>query len=205
MIEPTMTAPRIIPASAGSTRPVRSAWSRWRDHPRVCGEHPGVGSMLPSPPGSSPRLRGTRPPEQRRRARDGIIPASAGSTRARARSTSTLGDHPRVCGEHSRIPIRPSLTLGSSPRLRGAPKRRGHRDRVRGIIPASAGSTRRSASSIPATRDHPRVCGEHSQPRCTALRSPGSSPRLRGARRVARLHGGPRGIIPASAGSTRRT
>ena len=73
-------ATRIIPASAGSTPrtgpPVASA----RDHPRVCGEHPGSTIVSTAFLGSSPRLRGARARLPKLLELPGIIPASAGST-----------------------------------------------------------------------------------------------------------------------------
>ena len=96
---------------------------------------------------------------------------------------------------------RPS-TLGSSPRMRGAHQAGHHRHRVKGIIPAYAGSTNCCKPVRLAYRDHPRVCGEHF-PRVEAIGDyKGSSPRMRGAHKP-HLHAeGVEGIIPAYAGST---
>ena len=70
------------------------------------------------------------------------------------------------------------------------------------IIPACAGSTLGRCSRNAASRDHPRVRGEHSRVQMQRITEPGSSPRARGALRVrVRLSRGP-GIIPACAGST---
>ena len=71
-----------------------------------------------------------------------------------------------------------------------------------GIIPAYAGNTshRRRIGCIP--RDHPRVCGEHSDSELYLSTSLGSSPRMRGTH-VGHDHvGAVRGIIPAYAGNT---
>ena len=71
-----------------------------------------------------------------------------------------------------------------------------------GIIPAYAGSTLWSVWKPSASRDHPRVCGEHS---CRVLSwwcVWGSSPRMRGAPRQFFQVGMRVGIIPAYAGST---
>ena len=131
----------IIPAYAGSTRR-RYRKPRWsRDHPRVCGEH-ALSVLLGCPlTGSSPRMRGA--------------PGRSCGVRIPQR------DHPRVCGEHLTIP-RPFFPLmGSSPRMRGAHQRVLYRHVGVGIIPAYAGSTRRSTVTQMIPRDHPRVCGEH--------------------------------------------
>ena len=73
-----------------------------------------------------------------------------------------------------------------------------------GIIPACAGSTRGTSSSPCATRDHPRMCGEHLAMYCSSVSSLGSSPHVRGAHIGTNVEYGPYGIIPACAGSTCR-
>ena len=54
-----------------------------------------------------------------------IIPADAGSTEQQANCSLCAMDHPRGCGEHMAMSLAVRLTLGSSPRMRGA-----HRDRL---------------------------------------------------------------------------
>ena len=73
-------SPRIIPADAGSTRPPRPTASRRKDHPRGCGEHPGVGNAVDVNWGSSPRMRGAPEKPLVIPVVSGIIPADAGST-----------------------------------------------------------------------------------------------------------------------------
>ena len=77
---PGLTAKRIIPAYAGSTRgSCRQEVPRW-DHPRIRGEHHLGASTCTSASGSSPHTRGA---PARRRYPAGlprIIPAYAGST-----------------------------------------------------------------------------------------------------------------------------
>ena len=70
----------IIPAYAGNTVSRLRLNLRFRDHPRVCGEHEAVVIEFPHLTGSSPRMRGT--PRHRSRALhgSGIIPAYAGNT-----------------------------------------------------------------------------------------------------------------------------
>ena len=91
---------------------------------------------------------------------------------------------------------------GSSPWMRGARTHRQRPERVRGIIPADAGSTLPLASRLNKDKDHPRGCGEHVTDCRTLRMGPGSSPRMRGA--LARNDIGPivGRIIPADAGST---
>ena len=71
----------------------------------------------------------------------GIIPADAGSTATGALCDLNIEDHPRGCGEHlgSMVPI--LVSMGSSPRMRGAPLILFMRPGLQRIIPADAGST----------------------------------------------------------------
>ena len=115
------------------------------------------------------------------------------------------------------------MAMGSSPLVRGAHESPCVHLQARGIIPARAGSTLRSARArksltgiIPARagstvasldpclgkEDHPRSCGEHLPAQVKLLSVMGSSPLVRGARipGLYRLRKGR--IIPARAGST---
>ena len=192
----------IIPAYAGSTSTVNHLNFRKGDHPRVCGEHTATGTAETESGGSSPRMRGARRIAHLMTWRSGIIPAYAGSTTVSSSSGSESRDHPRVCGEHRCKPSCAWRSLGSSPRMRGAPRSRERRAAFCGIIPAYAGSTSSTWRPTKPRRDHPRVCGEHRLFNRRYAVELGSSPRMRGA---PQLRKGPlrvRGIIPAYAGST---
>ena len=132
---------RIIPASAGSTRPTRLRRSRTSDHPRERGEHAHMAHIINDDAGSSPRARGA--PFRGLLGQSGarIIPASAGSTTQPGARAVAVTDHPRERGEHVLAKIDIGTGTGSSPRARGAPWSRIRPARRRGIIPASAGST----------------------------------------------------------------
>ena len=151
--------PGIIPAYAGNTTsraaPCPDAW----DHPRVCGEHTGVGAANVTAKGSSPRMRGTRKIAARYEKLTGIIPAYAGNTSNVRSSMVSTWDHPRVCGEHL------GCLVG---RVDGG-----------GIIPAYAGNTSGMRLAHSHWRDHPRVCGEHKIKNATAL-AKGDHPRVCG-------------------------
>ena len=82
-------------------------------------------------------------------------------SRGLASGFSCLGDHPRVCGEHSRVMKSRSNCGGSSPRMRGTPIACRILSAPAGIIPAYAGNTETDATTATSTADHPRVCGEH--------------------------------------------
>ena len=155
--------------------------------------------------GSSPHVRGARDERDGRLNQVGIIPACAGSTQASTGRRFPPGDHPRMCGEHATGSPGRRFWKGSSPHVRGARRPRQRHGRVGGIIPACAGSTACGAAPRPASRDHPRMCGEHHFPLNRSDVPRGSSPHVRGAplrEGGKRLEGG---IIPACAGSTRRT
>ena len=92
--------------------------------------------------------------------------------------------------------------VGSSPHVRGARGSCVVPERVGGIIPACAGSTRKSRASLVVPRDHPRMCGEHRVGLECVFLEEGSSPHVRGALLHLRVDARDRGIIPACAGST---
>ncbi|PLS27333.1 hypothetical protein CGZ88_0860 [Bifidobacterium anseris] len=100
------------------------------------------------------------------------------------------------------MPFNREYVMGSSPRLRGAPRTYRHRQRQVGIIPALAGSTSYRKLPVVSSRDHPRACGEHIDTRIRPKTITGSSPRLRGALGAFEQVVQRRGIIPALAGST---
>ena len=129
------------PRMRGASRFENQSLANARDHPRVCGEHQSLLSILSTLVGSTPRMRGAHELREQVRVHRGIIPAYAGSTKRRHGAQRQRQDHPRVCGEHSSSSGRFGIQTGSSPRMRGAQVRGGRYRRVQGIIPAHAGST----------------------------------------------------------------
>ena len=192
----------IIPAYAGNTTGVVVAVMVSGDHPRVCGEHFGTARGGGTHRGSSPRMRGTPRRASLQRFWTRIIPAYAGNTLPTRSVAATIGDHPRVCGEHPTFARPDELVLGSSPRMRGTLRGNGSGSGSYGIIPAYAGNTPVSVVKWRNYWDHPRVCGEH--PYCNRLSYPrgGSSPRMRGTRDFNYAVAPSQGIIPAYAGNT---
>ena len=192
----------IIPAYAGSTAgrdPPRRAMA---DHPRIRGEHAGLGAGNSRPQGSSPHTRGARNGRNRRAPGQRIIPAYAGSTRRVRGADRSWRDHPRIRGEHTDSLQPGDIVFGSSPHTRGARRTRPGRGGGTRIIPAYAGSTDPPRSSTTPNPDHPRIRGEHVAQIPGKIVKAGSSPHTRGARRRrARIRAAP-GIIPAYAGST---
>ena len=170
----------IIPAYAGNTFPVKLIEWPKRDHPRVCGEHVSAISLAVRLTGSSPRMRGTLRLRCCPLPSIGIIPAYAGNTSSLISRPPLTRDHPRVCGEHTRKPSSTATPPGSSPRMRGTRSGVVWMLVCDGIIPAYAGNTRTPLATVTSSRDHPRVCGEHSAVFYFPFGLQGSSPRMRG-------------------------
>ena len=161
-----------------------------------------VRSPLRMDSGSSPHVRGARGQGCPLSGIDGIIPACAGSTGGTTHHRQSTGDHPRMCGENEPSGHGHTHLLGSSPHVRGARGRRCGSGVRLGIIPACAGSTDCAQMACRMSRDHPRMCGEHSRACIMTPKPQGSSPHVRGALNRAAVDGSHRGIIPACAGST---
>ena len=147
-------------------------------------------------------MRGTLPLQSNPAKDGGIIPAYAGNTGAQHLSFPFDRDHPRVCGEHFTIRFVTTAVTGSSPRMRGTHHGVAVRGAELGIIPAYAGNTPCAIFPTCATKDHPRVCGEHLDLSTVASATQGSSPRMRGTHAQYRHDGNQFGIIPAYAGNT---
>ena len=172
----------IIPACAGSTPSETTSRWRYRDHPRMCGEHKIGVACIAGRMGSSPHVRGAHAAGDAHPYRGGIIPACAGSTLRKTIQQVNMRDHPRMCGEHVLGSRKPEAHEGSSPHVRGAPTQiHGHVVHI-GIIPACAGRT-------PSTKAGWNLVE-------------GSSPHVRGALKFNLDAKRELGIIPACAGST---
>ena len=171
------------PHVRGAPESPRTCEYQARDHPRMCGEHGGAIQCRSGDAGIIPACAGsTQLGAASKHAGKGSSPHVRGAPAGTAPSTSSTGDHPRMCGEHKAEWSQKGSGEGSSPHVRGARQSVGKLSVSHGIIPACAGSTLRHVEVPDAARDHPRMCGEHPRP---ARRPPQS-----------------RGIIPACAGST---
>ena len=95
---------RIIPAYAGSTQARSASPWRWRDHPRIRGEHMAAYRLDLMTHGSSPHTRGAPVGFVGDHALFRIIPAYAGSTFVVSSAARRSMDHPRIRGEHGEIP-----------------------------------------------------------------------------------------------------
>ena len=154
--------------------------------------------------GSSPHTRGARANNYGAFRRDRIIPAYAGSTDRGWQRKPASGDHPRIRGEHDLMAKWFGKIGGSSPHTRGAHADNLHCREASGIIPACAGSTAMPRSPGAASRDHPRIRGEHIKLTDESETVEGSSPHTRGAQGWMSGMMFSLRIIPAYAGSTRR-
>ena len=193
---------RIIPARAGQTCRRALFARRPADHPRACGANADRVENRFTEHGSSPRVRGKPAATRDQDTQTRIIPARAGQTWRRRPIRTRCPDHPRACGANRRPRHRRSNSSGSSPRVRGKPRRTQRARRARRIIPARAGQTYRMDTITGRQSDHPRACGAN-----PGLEGPrawyyGSSPRVRGKPMPVTNVDWETRIIPARAGQT---
>ena len=153
---------RIIPARAGFT-PGPCRWTpACPDHPRSRGVYRSATQCFLLSPGSSPLARGLHQRVPVRAGGPGIIPARAGFTTGRRRSSRPRTDHPRSRGVYSPDREYGEKAIGSSPLARGLLDdvlKVFVSDR---IIPARAGFTWSVPAEIVHMTDHPRSRGVYS-------------------------------------------
>ena len=150
--------------------------------------------------GSPPRVRGKAPFPPAAPWGPWITPACAGKRSQLQCKRPDTRDHPRVCGEKLVCYSLHVVFQGSPPRVRGKGDLQIGASSLSGITPACAGKSSARHWKRPATRDHPRVCGEKNMERIVALGIQGSPPRVRGkACLLSRFLVLP-GITPACAG-----
>ena len=152
--------------------------------------------------GSPPRMRGKGQPLYIVVSESGITPACAGKSPCPIVSSTTLQDHPRVCGEKFRAYAKIWNEWGSPPRMRGKAEDTRSAGRTAGITPACAGKRRPVPSPRSTRQDHPRVCGEKPPKGCGLNLILGSPPRVRGKAAAARAGLVAVGITPACAGKS---
>ena len=171
-------------------------------HPRMRGEHAMRSVSSWGTFGSSPHARGTLALRNQSSATPRFIPACAGNTHDDARTHRAFAVHPRMRGEHFKVPIARRVSAGSSPHARGtrSPDRNGqaaHR-----FIPACAGNTKPYPMAVACMPVHPRMRGEHQMPHAGDMQYAGSSPHARGTRHHKRQDRRAHRFIPACAGNT---
>ena len=132
----------------------------------------------------------------------GLIPAHAGKTIRKMLTLRVGTAHPRACGENALKTGKGLDTKGSSPRMRGKPRRLRTSRAGRGLIPAHAGKTPTTRATKSSNRAHPRACGENVVSVDYKQVNDGSSPRMRGKRQRFHGAGSISRLIPAHAGKT---
>ena len=157
---------------------------------------------IPAVGGSSPRGRGTLALLEHLVAAQRFIPAWAGNTESPVSVPLPPPVHPRVGGEHHPDGWLAEWDGGSSPRGRGTRTRSRIRSYGGRFIPAWAGNTPFSHSSMTRPAVHPRVGGEHAHVPALAAMVFGSSPRGRGTRKPPDAFGLRHRFIPVWAGNT---
>ena len=110
---------RNIPAYAGKTGILAVSPQGAPEHPRVCGENRIVREDWDACIGTSPRMRGKLLLQTRVVHLGRNIPAYAGKTQNGGGQPISVTEHPRVCGENSRMVSRTDSENGTSPRMRG--------------------------------------------------------------------------------------
>ena len=157
-------APGIIPACAGFTPGGHSSCHTRGDHPRMRGVYPAGARWCACARGSSPHARGLHGDDMRPLPEVGIIPACAGFTWPRRRARPWCGDHPRMRGVYNVEQDWIAFSRGSSPHARGLQPVDHVQESDLGIIPARAGFTTGTSSSLMVTTDHPRTRGAYGRP-----------------------------------------
>ena len=152
--------------------------------------------------GSSPLTRGTPSSLARINRVPRIIPAYAGNTLGWPSMTPRQRDHPRLRGEHTKLPKLTTSKRGSSPLTRGTRAPDTWTGLPSGIIPAYAGNTCQRPGRESPRSDHPRLRGEHLASAIQFISGLGSSPLTRGTRHLRAGDVVHDGIIPAYAGNT---
>ena len=175
--------PRLIPAHAGKTRPLRG--------------------LKPLKMGSSPLTRGKHMLPSWKGPEDRLIPAHAGKTSVASTLPGSKRAHPRSRGEN-RTPSRMRVyTSGSSPLTRGKLAAVNPTFATVRLIPAHAGKTGDAVTRQISRRAHPRSRGENEKERTVIKNREGSSPLTRGKPSRGLPHAPLVRLIPAHAGKTR--
>ena len=167
------------------------------------GENSVIVVSFRSGQGSSPRGRGKRRSVSFDLRTRGLIPAWAGKTATSTMRKRRLPAHPRVGGENSVVVAVFIVRSGSSPRGRGKHLSAMFDRSAGGLIPAWAGKTTATTSTVLRPRAHPRVGGENAGGAGEHLAGAGSSPRGRGKLNKTRPLQADQRLIPAWAGKTR--
>ena len=193
---------RLIPAHAGKTLPCDFSITRRVAHPRSRGENAVMNHPAAAALGSSPLTRGKHRAAASREIIPRLIPAHAGKTTTKKRSTPIKTAHPRSRGENFSQRRPGQRFRGSSPLTRGKLADAMDQTRGEGLIPAHAGKTSSPPLKSWKRRAHPRSRGENDALPVSETEAIGSSPLTRGKRSVREDERTMTGLIPAHAGKT---
>ena len=132
---------RITPAYAGKSCVRDFADTRYRDHPRLCGE-----KLIPIEfggieTGSPPPMRGKGRKQSKTMGVFRITPAYAGKRPVALNHIFKLEDHPRLCGEKFLSVSWKIFWTGSPPPMRGKVFDQINQKQLPGITPAYAGKS----------------------------------------------------------------
>ena len=180
---------RLIPAHAGKTSGRSEAPLQRATHPRSREENIDAWQLPERHVGSPPLARGK--PQQGRESSDcaRLIPAHAGKTSFRGRTSRLCPVHPRSRGENEFGWPLPDLTSGSSPLTRGKPRQYSVERWQERLIPAHAGKTKNDNHVRRPHPAHPRSRGENPLTAAASAAADGSSPLTRGKLRPPARHG----------------
>src|SRR5690554_3347676 len=107
-----------------------------------------------------------------------------------------------MCGDHDELYFQIRRLWGSPPHVRGPLGPITIRENGNGITPACAGTTGEGDLLPLLSRDHPRMCGDHSFSIYSIYTRMGSPPHVRGPQFQYILDIYQDGITPACAGTT---
>ena len=130
---------RITPAYAGKSLLVVSVRDAAGDHPRLCGEKTKSNCPLMQILGSPPPMRGKVAFEASQNASPRITPAYAGKSIHMPPKMLPSKDHPRLCGEKTKLLHFCRRSVGSPPPMRGKARVISPADAEIRITPAYAG------------------------------------------------------------------
>ena len=131
-----------------------------------------------------------------------ITPACAGTTLTCCNVSQSNRDHPRLCGNNTKLLQFTPNTVGSPPPVREQLTRRAIFSGLSGITPACAGTTDNRLLSRLKIWDHPRLCGNNIVNPVTNGFTTGSPPPVREQHGDIHAWGSECGITPACAGTT---
>ncbi len=151
----------LIPTCVGNTHGPAAIALRHGAHPHLRGEHFLVVLLSFGEQGSSPPAWGTRKAVHHGNTAVGLIPTCVGNTPVKVATTSLVGAHPHLRGEHERLSIMAIPPLGSSPPAWGTLPIGDRKFECVGLIPTCVGNTFWSDWSPFGVWAHPHLRGEH--------------------------------------------